>query len=268
MTTINEIAPDLFRLSIYVSEFDMQFNHFVVRDEEPLLFHAGLKGMFSALREAVTTLIDPTKLRYIAWSHFESDECGALNDWLQLAPQAQPVCTLVGKLVSVDDFSIRPARGMTAEDILPTGKYRYRFYRSPHIPHGWDAGVLFEETRRTLFCSDLFHHFGNVAAMTSSDLIEPTRKAMQQMQRGPLAGYMPYTRQTGSVLRSLADLQPETLAVMHGSSYSGQGGRLLTGLAGVIKESFDQAEPCAAPNGGPATRLGDSGATEGPPSVS
>ncbi|MCX6924040.1 MAG: hypothetical protein NT154_12645 [Verrucomicrobia bacterium] len=152
----------------------------------------------------------------------ESDECGALNDWLQLAPQAQPVCTLVGKLVSVDDFSIRPARGMTAEDVLSTGKYLYRFYRSPHIPRGWDAGVLFEETRKTLFCSDLFHHFGNVAPVTSSDLIEPTRKAMQQMQEGPLAGYMVYTRQTEGVLRSLADLKPETLAVMHGSSYIGQ----------------------------------------------
>ena len=103
-TAIYEIAPDLFRLSIYVPDFDMQFNHFLVRDEEPLLFHAGLKGMFPALREAVAKIIDPAKLRPIGWSHFESDEIGALNDWLQLAPQAQPVCTLVGKLVNVDDF--------------------------------------------------------------------------------------------------------------------------------------------------------------------
>jgi len=179
MTTVDEIAPDLFRLSIYVANIGMQFNHFLVRDEEPLLFHAGLKAMFPALREAVSKLIDPGKLRHIALSHFESDECGALNDWLQLAPQAQPVCTLVGKLVTVDDFSIRPARGMTPDDVLSTGKYRYRFYPSPHIPHGWDAGVLFEETRKTLFCSDLFHHFGNVEPVTTSDLIEPTRKAMQ-----------------------------------------------------------------------------------------
>lgn len=241
MTTINEVAPDLFRISIYVSDFDMQFNHFLVRDEEPLLFHTGLRAMFPALREAVATLVDPATLRHIAWSHFESDECGALNDWLRLAPQAQPVCTLVGKLVSVDDFSIRPARGMTPEDVLSTGKYRYRFYPSPHIPHGWDAGVLFEETRKTLFCSDLFHHFGNVAPVTSSDLIGPTRTAMQQMRQGPLAGYMPYTPLTEGVLRSLADLQPETLAVMHGSSYTGPGEQLLKDLAGVIKESFAQA---------------------------
>lgn len=240
MTAVDEIAPDVFRLSLYVPDLDMQFNHFLVRDEEPLLFHAGLKRMFPALREAVATLMDPAGLRHIAWSHFESDECGALNDWLELAPQAQPVCTLVGKLVNVDDFALRPARGMTADEVLSTGKYRYRFQRSPHIPHGWDAGVLFEETRKTLFCSDLFHHFGNVAPVTSADLIEPTRKAMQRLQQGPLAGYMPYTRQTEAVLRSLAALKPETLAVMHGSSYTGQGDRLLTDLAGVIQENFDR----------------------------
>src|SRR5690349_841711 len=210
-TEIDEIAPDLFRLSVYVPDFDMQFNHFLVRDEEPLLFHAGFKRMFPILRDAVGKLIDPTKLRHVAWSHFESDEVGALNDWLELAPQAQPVCTLVGKLVSVDDFAIRPARGMTPEDVLTTGKYRYRFYRSPHIPHGWDAGVLFEETRKTLFCSDLFHHFGQCAACTSSDLIEPTTRAMKLLQQGPLSGYMPYTRQTEGVLRSLAELEPAML---------------------------------------------------------
>lgn len=241
MTTINEIAPDLFRLSIYVPDIDMQFNHFLMRDEEPLLFHTGLKAMFPALREAISKLIDPAKLRHIAWSHFESDECGALNEWLQLAPEAQPVCTLVGKLVNVDDFSIRPARGMTPDDVLSTGKYRYRFYRSPHIPHGWDAGVLFEETRKTLFCSDLFHHFGDPEPITTSDLIEPTRQAMRQLQQGALAGYMPYTRQTEGVLRSLAGLKPEALAVMHGSSYVGQVREQPIGLAGVIKENFEQA---------------------------
>lgn len=240
MTVIDEIAPDLFRLSVYLPELDMQFNHFLVRDEQPLLFHTGLRSMFPMLRDAVARLIDPAKLSYVAWSHFESDECGSLNDWLRLAPGAQPVCTFIGKLVSVDDFSIRPAIGMGPEDTLTTGKYRYRFYSSPHIPHGWDAGVLFEETRKTLFCSDLFHHFGNVAAVTISDLIEPTRVALQQMQQGPLAGYMPYTRQTEGVLRSLAGLKPETLAVMHGSSYVGQGDRLLIDLAGEIKAAFDR----------------------------
>lgn len=240
MATIDEIAPDLFRIKIYVPELDMQFNHFLVRDDEPLLFHAGLKGMFGELREAVGRLIDPTKLRHIAWSHFESDECGALNDWLALAPQAEPACTMVGKIVNVDDFSIRPARGMMPNDVLETGKYRYRFHRSPHIPHGWDAGVLFEETGRTLFCSDLFHHFGDVAPLTTSDLIDATRSAMTLLAQGPLAGYMPYTSQTSGVLDSLADLKPVTLAVMHGSSYKGACDRLLKDLSSVIRECFDK----------------------------
>ncbi len=241
MTRIDEIAPDVFRLSVYVPQIDMQFNHFLVRDDEPLLFHAGLRSMFATLRDAVGTLIDPARLRYVAWSHFESDECGALNDWLQVAPQCEPVCTLVGKLVSVDDFSARPARGMTPADVLSTGRYRYRFHPSPHIPHGWDAGVLFEETHKTLFCSDLFHHFGDPAPVTLSDLVEPTRQAMQQMQQGPLAGYMPYTRATDGVLRTLAELMPQTLAVMHGSSYRGPADRQLNDLAGVIRENFDHA---------------------------
>lgn len=240
MAAIDEIAPDLFRIKIYVPELDMQFNHFLVRDDEPLLFHAGLKGMFGELREAVGRLIDPTKLRHIAWSHFESDECGALNDWLALAPEAEPACTMVGKIVNVDDFALRPARGMMPDDVLETGKYRYRFHRSPHIPHGWDAGVLFEETGRTLFCSDLFHHFGDVAPLTTSDLIDATRNAMTLLAQGPLAGYMPYTSQTAGVLDSLADLKPVTLAVMHGSSYKGACDRLLKDLSSVIRECFDK----------------------------
>lgn len=241
MAAIHEIAPDVFRLSLYVPELDMQFNHFLVRDDEPLLFHTGLRVMFPALHEAVGRLIDPASLRHIAWSHFESDECGALNDWLAAAPQAQPVCTVVGKLVNVDDFAARPARAMTAQDVLVTGRHRFRFCPTPHIPHGWDAGVLFEETQGTLFCSDLFHHFGEVAPLTSSDLIGPTRSAMQLLQQGPLAGYMPYTGQTEGVLHSLAELRPRTLAVMHGSSYTGECDRLLTGLAGVIRETFEAA---------------------------
>lgn len=240
MVKIDEIAPDVYRLSVYVPDIDMQFNHFLVRDEEPLLFHAGLRRMFPALREAVATLIPPDGLRYVAWSHFESDECGALNDWLQLAPQAEPVCTLVGKVVNVDDFALRPALGLTPADVLTTGKYRYRFYPSPHIPHGWDAGVLLEETHQTLFCSDLFHHFGDVPALTTADLIGPTRQALQWMQSGPLARYMPYTRATNGVLRSLADLHPQTLAVMHGSSFRGSADRLLLDLAGALQESFDR----------------------------
>lgn len=239
MAKISEIAPDLFRLSIYVPDYDMQFNHFLVRDEAPLMFHAGLKGMFAELREAVATLINPSTLRYVAWSHFESDEIGGLNHWLELAPEAEPVCTFVGKLVSVDDFSIRPARGMMDGDTLTTGKHRFRFHRSPHLPHGWDAGLLFEETEKILFCSDLFHQFGDGIPVTSNDLLGPSLAGMRQMQQGPLASYMPYTRKTEGMLHTLAQMQPETLAVMHGSSYSGKSSRMLTDLADALRDMFD-----------------------------
>lgn len=238
MATITEIAPDLFRISIFVPDLDLQFNHFLVRDEQPLLFHAGLKGMFPMLREAVASLIDPVSLRYVAWSHFESDEVGGLNHWLEMAPEAEPVCTFVGKVVSIDDYSIRPARGLLPGDVLSTGRYRFRFHPSPHLPHGWDAGLLFEETQKTLFCSDLFHHFGDVLPVVSQDLIGPALVAMRQMQQGPLAAYMPYTPQTEVLLAGLAQLQPETLAVMHGSSFSGHSGTMLNELAGAMQSVF------------------------------
>ncbi len=238
MATIDEIAPDIYRISIYVPPLDMQFNHFLVKDSQPLLFHAGFRRFFPELREALSKLMDPAALRWISWSHFESDECGALNHWLELAPEAQPVCTMVGKLVSVDDFVNRPARGMGQGEVLETGKYRFRFVSSPHIPHGWDAGLLFEETQRTLLCSDLFHHFGNVEALSRSDLVGRTREAMAALAKGPLAGYMPYTPKTESVLRQLAALKPRTLAVMHGSSFQGDCEQALCDLASVIQKAF------------------------------
>jgi flavorubredoxin len=226
-----------------VPELDMQFNHFLVRDQQPLLFHAGLKGMFPLLRDAVATLIDPAQLRYVAWSHFEADEVGGLNQWLELAPRAEPVCTFVGKVVSVDDVALRPARGMTPADVLATGTYRFRFLATPHLPHGWDAGLLFEETRRTLFCSDLFHHVGDPPPLVSHDLIGPCLAAMQQMQQGPLAGYLPHTPQTERLLAGLAALQPQTLALMHGSAHSGASGPMLTELAAALRQVFGDAPP-------------------------
>jgi flavorubredoxin len=238
MAAIDEIAPDVFRICLYEPALDMQFNHFLVRDDAPLLFHTGYRGAFPALRDAVATLIDPADLRYLSWSHFESDECGALNDWLQIAPHAEPVCSFVGKVVNVDDFSTRPALGLTRDDVLETGRRRFRYISSPHLPHGWDAGVMFEETDRTLLCSDLFHHFGDVPAVTEGDILGRVRDAMRVMQSGPLIGYMPYTCHTEPLLKRLATLEPRTLAVMHGSSYSGDGGKALCDLAGLVREVF------------------------------
>lgn len=136
MTTINEIAPDVYRICVWVPALNMQFNHFLIKDDEPVLYHAGMRGMFPILREAVATLIDPKEIRWIGFSHFEVDECGALNEWLQVAPNAQAVCSEVGAMVNMNDFALRPARGLSKAEVLQTGKYKYRFIPTPHLPHG------------------------------------------------------------------------------------------------------------------------------------
>jgi flavorubredoxin len=239
VATITEIAPDLFRLSIYVEQFDLQFNHFLVRDEEPLLYHTGMRMMFPELREAVSQLIQLTDLRWISWSHFEVDECGALNQWLESAPSAQPACSVIGGIINITDFANRPPRSLPPADVLTTGKYRFRFHPTPHLPHGWDAGALFEETQATLFCSDLVHQVGNVEPLTESDqILERTRDALSGYQKGPLMEYVPYTPNTGRLLSELAAWKPKTLAIMHGSSFSGNGGRILEGLAPIFKNVF------------------------------
>lgn len=236
MSSISEVAPDVFRISIFVPEIDLEFNHFLVRDEEPLLFHTGLRSMFPLVKEAVGQLIDPTQLRHISFSHFESDECGALNQWLELAPRAEAVCGLIGALVSVNDFAIRPARTLTAEESFSTGKYRFRFIPTPHVPHGWDAGVLFEDTQRTLFCSDLLHQWGVCEPLRTDDVVEKAREALLRSESGPFANYVPYTHHTQKVLESLASHEPQTLAAMHGSSFSGNGAEAIRQLATVMHE--------------------------------
>ena len=236
MTSITEIAANVFRISIFVPEINLEFSHFLVRDDEPLLFHTGLRSMFPPLREAVSRLIDVSRLRYIGFSHFESDECGSLNQWLEVAGSAETVCGLVGALVSVNDFAIRPAKVLTADDVLTTGQYRFRFLPTPHVPHGWDAGVLLEETQQTLFCSDLFHQWGHLEPATADSIMERCRNALLESEAGPFANYVPYTHHTGRVLESLAQRKPKTLAVMHGSSYYGDGEKALRELAAVMRE--------------------------------
>lgn len=236
MYNLTEIAEDVYRISIFVPQFNLAFSHFLVKDEEPLLFHAGLRGMFPFVREAVAKVIDPVTLRYVGFSHFESDECGSLNHWLELAPQSQAVCGLVSGLVNVNDFAIRPARSLTREDALSTGKRRFRFLPTPHIPHGWDAGMMFEETAGTLFCSDLFVQGGDREPLSTDDLIDRCRTDLIAAEGGPFAGAMPYTHRTGDVLNDLATHQPRTLAIMHGSSYSGDGAKALTDLSAVLRE--------------------------------
>lgn len=236
MVTTTEIARHVFRIAVFVPEINLEFSHFLVRDEEPLLFHAGLRSMFPVLREQVSRLIDISKIRHIAFSHFESDECGGLNQWLEVAPAAQAACGLVGALVSVNDFSIRPARALTKDDVLETGQYRFRFIPTPHVPHGWDAGVLFEESERTLFCSDLFHQWGHREPATAVNIMDRCKDALLQTEAGPFANYVPYTHHTGRVLESLAEYNPKTLAIMHGSTYHGNGAQALRELATVMRD--------------------------------
>jgi flavorubredoxin len=237
MAKITEIAPDLFRITTFVEPFNIQFSQFLVRDEEPLLFHTGPRALFPEVKSAVASLIDPQTLRWIGFSHFESDECATVPEWQQLAPRSEAVCSVVGKMVSVDDcLALRPAKGMADGEVIETGRYRFRFLATPHVPHCWEAGLLFEETERTLLCSDLFHQDGDVEPMTESDIVDRCRKTLVGYQQGLLANYVPYCSLTETKLDRLAALQPRRLATMHGSVYVGDGSKALQNLAAVWRE--------------------------------
>lgn len=235
---VDEVATDLYRISLYVPQFDLQFNHFLIRDEEPLLFHTGMRGMFPAVREALASIIDPATLRWISWSHFEVDECGALNEWLAIAPKALPVCGELGAMINIGDFSNRPPRALKADEILETGRHRYRFIPTPHLPHGWDAGMLFEENDRVLLCSDLLHQLGDTEPITTADITGRYRHALKTYQAHPiLMDYVPYNDSTKRNLDKLAALQPRTLAAMHGSAFVGDCAAMLTASADVLRET-------------------------------
>jgi flavorubredoxin len=233
---VTEIAQDQYLISVYVPEFNLRFNHFLIKDEEPLLFHTGMKQMFPLVRDGVASVIDPARIRWISFSHYEADECGALNEWLQVAPQATALCGLVGALVSVNDMAVRPARVIAHDEVLTIGRSRVRFRRTPHLPHNWEAGLLFEEVSRTLFCSDLFTHEGDTEPMIESDLVERAKQSLIDGQKGPLADAYPYTSLTEPLLHGLAELEPRQLALMHGSVFVGDGGRALRELAATMRD--------------------------------
>ncbi|HEY8516488.1 MAG TPA: MBL fold metallo-hydrolase [Candidatus Binatia bacterium] len=234
-STVTEIARGVYRISAFHRGFGIQFNQFLVAGDEPFLMHTGMRRMFDVTRSAVARVLDPASLRWIGFSHFEPDECGALNEWLALAPRAEPVAGFVGATVMLSDFADRPARVLADGEVLSTGSHRLRYLATPHLPHGWDAGLYFEETEGVLLCSDLFFHPGDPEPLTRGDVVSRARDSIREGAQGPLAHDMPYTASTDATLRQLADLSPRSLGVMHGSSFEGDGRQALLDLADVIR---------------------------------
>jgi flavorubredoxin len=200
--------------------------------------HTGFRKMFETTLEGVASVIDPATLRWIGFSHFEPDECGALNEWLSVAQQSQPACSFVGAHVMLDDFADRPARALADGEVLETGRHRLRFLSTPHVPHAWDAGLFFEEVDRTLLCSDLFFHPGEAEPLVESSVVGRAKEAIVGSLSTPMAKDIPYTPYTDETLRRLADLEPRTLALMHGSAFRGDGRREILELATFIKETL------------------------------
>jgi flavorubredoxin len=238
MARITEISPDIFQITTLISEFDLQFHQFLVLDDEPLLYHTGMRGLFPEVQAAVAQLMNPQDLRWIGFSHFEPDECGSLNQWLALAPHAQAVTGIVGAMVFIGDYADRMPRALENDAVFSTGSHRFRFRHTPHLPHGWDASMLFEEPRGVLFCSDLFHQNGDVEAMTENSVIERCHNTLLSYEQSPLASYMPYTHHTQRYIESLAALNPSVCAPMHGSAFVGDGATALCELGGILKEVF------------------------------
>ena len=235
--TVTEIARDTYRISTFHPGFGIQFNQFLVVDDEPFLMHTGMRRMFPSTLAGVSRLIEPSTLRWIGYSHFEPDECGALNDWLAVAPRAQAVCSQVGAMVMLQDFADRSPRPLADGESFSTGRHSLRFLATPHLPHGWDAGLVLDETSRTLFCSDLFFQLADPAPIWSGPgFTEAVRESIRAGQAGPLANDVPYTRHTDATLGRLAGLKPEVLATMHGSSFQGDGERALSALADMMRE--------------------------------
>jgi flavorubredoxin len=228
-TRIDEIADGIYRLSTFVPEVNapagFTFNEFLIRAEQPMLFHLGHKRMFPQIAAAVAKVLPVESLRVVAYSHVEADESGALNDWLAAAPNAVVAHTPVGCAIWLGDAALRPARKVADNEVIDLGGKRVRFLATPHLPHGWDAQLLFEETTGTLFCSDVFGHGGNAPAITESDILA---KGVESESRSHSLSLTP---NTSPQLRRLAALNPKRIALMHGSSYAGDAPAALNGLA-------------------------------------
>src|SRR5262245_51322412 len=227
-TRVHEIAERIYRLSTFlpaVGPKGFTFNQFLVDAEQPLLFHCGQRALFPAVSKAVARLMDLRRLRWIAFSHIEADECGALGEWLAAAPDATVTHGAIGCAIWLNDQAPRPPRALADGEVLDLGGRRVRRLDTPHVPHCWDAGLLWEETTATLFTSDLFTHVGDPPPVTDGDIMGPAEAAEKQF------GFTAVTPATGATIRRLAQLRPRTLAVMHGSSFSGDAAPALVSLA-------------------------------------
>jgi len=232
-TNIHEIADGIYRINTPVGlpgAGQFNFNQYLLIDDEPLLFHSGLRKLFPCVREAIATVMPLERLRYVGLSHFEADECGALNEFLAVAPQAVPLCGQVAALVSVNDYADRAARAMADGEELSLGRHRIRWFDTPHMPHGWECGLMMDTFTKTFFCGDLFTQGGaGEVALTESDILGPS-----EAFRGPM-DYYAHAPNTHAVLEKLARESPTTLACMHGSAWRGDGAKLLRELSRALQ---------------------------------
>jgi flavorubredoxin len=227
-TQVDEIAERIYRLSTFVPDIGptgFTFNQFLIDADEPAIFHTGPRGMFESVSEAIATVMPLDRLRWITFGHLEADECGAMNLFLEAAPHAEVAHTAIGCLVSINALADRPPSLLSPDKVLDLGGRRIRSIDTPHVPHGWDAHVLYEETTGTLFCGDLLSQVGNGPALATTDLLDAAA------QTEDMFGSTCLTPSTAPTIRRLAGLAPKTLAIMHGSSSASDAPAALVALA-------------------------------------
>ena len=225
-TNIYEIADGIYRVNTPLDVLGgFSFNQYLIVDDAPLLFHTGPRRLFGLVREAVASVLKPRDLRYIAFSHYEADECGSLNEWLELAPAAVAVCSRIAAMTSVDDIALRPSQPLADRETLTLGRHTVKWLDTPHLPHGWETGYLMESATGTLFCGDLFTQGGfGQPPVIETDILESSEAFRQPLD------YFSHTTQVRQLIEKLADENPTMLAVMHGSAWRGDGARLLRAL--------------------------------------
>lgn len=234
-TAVDEITAGIYRLSTYISDIDFTFNQYLIAAEQPLLFHCGMRSLFPLVSAAVAKVLPLTHLRWISFGHWEADESGAMNDWLAAAPEARVAVGTIGCMLSVNDLAMRPPKPLEDGEVLDLGGRRVRYLATPHVPHCWDAGLLFEETTRTLFCGDLFTRVGQSPAVSEDDPIGPALAAEDTF------GATALTPHTAPTIRRLGTFNPTMLALMHGPAFRGDCTRALSELATGYEERLKRA---------------------------